>query len=166
MIPIRCEYEVIKDKIYILNNLRFFIYEQNRKIRNLKFLHIEDTSECMEINDEFITKYDIINKYIELINSNYDCDHWPTDPYLKAIIRVFSYDSTNKNHIKESMQKMNTFCNYYEKEKRNKLIELLGKDANESNYINLLNNKLENYYEKLDNTYDMPVNYTIDYYKY
>lgn len=161
------KYEVIRDKINELNNLRLFIFEQNRKIKNLKFLHVEHDEtpgECIEINDEFFSKYDIKNKYIELMNSNYDCSYWPADPYLKAFLRVFKYDATNINHIDESVLKMNVFCNHYEMEKRKKLIQLLGKDANELNYINVLNVKLDNCYKELDDSYGMSFDYTMKYY--
>lgn len=160
------KYEVIRDKIIELNNLRLYIYEQNRKIKNLKYLHIEHVENPIEINDEFITKYDIKNKYIELINSNYDCSNWPADPYFKAFLHAFNYDATNINHVDESVQKIYVFCNHYEMEKRKKLIQLLGKDANEINYIKLLNDKLDNYYKELDDSYSygMIFDYTINYY--
>ncbi len=173
------KFEIIKDNICELNNLRLFVYEQNKKIKRLKTLYVEETREYFEINEEFMLKYDINNKYTEFLNSNsnpnYDYKHyvnnthfvWSTDPYLNAFMRHFCVDLENKNYITESLERMNTFCTYYEYEKHNNITKLLGKDANESNYITLINDKVENYYKALEDVeYYSADGFIINYYKH
>jgi hypothetical protein len=173
----KSKYENIKERICELNNLPLFVYEQNRQIKHLKNVWVEETREYLEINDEYMLKYDIDKKYTEFLNtnSNYDCNHYvnkinfvlPSDPYLKAFLFHFNINLENKNYIKESLERMNTFCNYYEYEKQNNITKLLGNDANESNYIALINNKVEKYYKELDDVPYYPMNgVTIDYDKH
>ncbi len=144
------QYKQHQQTIEQLSNLRFYMYEQNRKIKNLKYLHIKETNEIIEVNPELIKKYDITNKSIELINSNYDFSYYPSDPYLTACIKAFQFDTDNVNHIEEQVLKGYVFWKELENKKRQYLINLLGPDANESNYIELQNIALNKLYELLD----------------
>ncbi len=144
------DYKKYQQTIEQLSNLRFYMYEQNRKIKNLKYLHIKETNEIIEVNPELIKKYDIINKSADLIISGYNFEEYPSDPYLTACMKAFQFDTDNVNHIEEQVLKGYVFWKELENKKRQYLINLLGPDANESNYIELQNNELDKLYELLD----------------
>lgn len=144
------DYKKYKQHIEKLLNLSFYLYEQNRKIKELKYLYIKETNEIIEVNPELIKKYDITNKSIELINSNYDFLYYPNDHYLAACMKAFQFDINNINYIEEQVYKRYFIWKELENEKRQYLINLLGPEANESNYIELQNIMLNKYYELLD----------------
>lgn len=154
-------YKQHQQTIEQLSNLRFYMYEQNRKIKNLKYLHIKETNEIIEVNPGLIKKYDITNKSNELINSGYNFKDYPSDPYLTACIKAFQFDTDNVNHIEEQVLKGYVFWKELENEKRQYLINLLGPDANESNYIELQNIALNKLYE-LINTCESNYSYSIN----
>jgi hypothetical protein len=143
-------YQGYKEIIEEINNLRFYLYEQNRKIKELKYLHIKETNEVIEVNPELIKKYDITNKSIELINSNYNFSYYPNDPYLAACMKAFQFDINNINYIEEQVLKRYIIWRELEDKKNKYLLILLGPKANESNYIELQNIELNKYYELLD----------------
>ena len=97
------QYKQHQQTIEQLSNLRFYIYEQNRKIKNLKYLHIKETNEIIEVNPGLIKKYDITNKSNELINSFADTSlKYTKFEKLKFIIKTKDKNDTHsiKNLLK------------------------------------------------------------------
>lgn len=141
-------YQGYKELIEEISILPFYMYEQNRKIKEIKYLHIKETNEVIEVNPELIKKYDITNKSIELINSGYK--DVPSDPYLAACIKAFQFNITNINHIEEQVLRRYIIWKELEDKRYRHLIILLGPKANESNYIELQKIELDKYYKLID----------------
>lgn len=157
------QYKLLKTKIEELTNLQLYLYEQNRKIKRIKYLTIAETNEIIEVNLELIEKYDITNKSIELINSGYNYKNFPSDPYLSACMKKFGFNIDNANHIADRVFKTYMFWKHMELEKKQHLIDLLGPEANESNYIELQKIRLAKRFNDLDN-YEGDYSYSINLY--
>lgn len=144
------DYTEIADEIKTLNNIEFWIYEQNRKINFYRWLYIEETHEKIEITPDFITIYKIVEKSKELIDSNYDFSEFPADLYLRAAIRAVGFDVSNIKYTYNELLRYYVYWNTFETNKTKYLKTHLGDQATEENYKELLTAKLQILYEKLD----------------
>jgi hypothetical protein len=145
--------ERLEKQIEKLYKLNFYLYEQNRKIKAVKYLYIKETNELIEINPELLEKYDIINKFIELTNTG--CKGVPSDPYLAACTNILHFDINNINNIENQVLDRYYTWKIFEIEKQQHLNQLLGSKANESNYIELQKNELAKLSDELENCFRM-----------
>lgn len=143
--------ERLEKQIEKLYKLNFYLYEQNKKIKAVKYLYIKETNELIEINPELLEKYDIINKFIEFINSFYK--DVPSDPYLAACTNILHFDINNINNIENQVLDRYYTWKILEIEKQQYLNQLLGSKANESNYIELQKNELAKLSDELENLF-------------
>ncbi len=143
--------ERLEKQIEELYKLNFYLYEQNRKIKALKYLHIKGTNEIIEVNPELLEKYNIINKFVELKNTG--CKDAPIEPYLAACMNILHFDINNINNIENQVLDRYYTWKIFEIEKQQRLNQLLGSKANESNYIELQKIELAKLSDELENLF-------------
>ncbi len=143
--------ERLEKKIEELYKLNFYLYEQNKKIKAVKYLTIKETNEIIEVNPELLEKYNIINKFVELKNTG--CKDAPIEPYLAACMNILHFDINNINNIENQVLDRYYTWKIFEIEKQQRLNQLLGSKANESNYIELQKIELAKLSDELENLF-------------
>lgn len=116
-----CEYNIIEENLYIINNKQINKYKNNKFKNYLKFISCvkyeeEKENKNFEISLKFIEKYLLDEKIIDnilKINKNIDLIH-PNIYFDNIYVINLKDDIKNKERIEKIFSKYNIKCNFFE----------------------------------------------------